>query len=243
MSCYSNNFYPNPAEVPAIELTQLALPDLDRLDDWSYPAQGKAVPDPVIPKPEPYSPYLLDLEGNGYWHHQQAPFMASYQPNQHIPMPSLSQPPTPAAECQVSSSLSPVTSPFSPGSDDTSFEDGFDGNNFGGDFNSELSDLSDLNIKGLTEGQLVSLSARDLNRMCRDMPEDVVKQLKKRRRTLKNRGYAYNSRVRRVTQKNQLERERDELKKQLSQLAEKCRALEKEADQWKKRYENLERNR
>ena len=58
-------------------------------------------------------------------------------------------------------------------------------------------------------------------RICRDMLEDVIKQLKKRRRTLKNRGYAYNSRIRRVTQKNGLEIERDDLKKQLLQLTER----------------------
>ena len=87
----------------------------------------------------------------------------------------------------------------------------------------------------------MSLTARDLNRLCRDMPEDVIKQLKKRRRTLKNRGYAYNSRVRRVSQKNQLEEERDDLKKQLQQMRERCRMLEREAEQWKRRADALAR--
>ena len=102
-------------------------------------------------------------------------------------------------------------------------------------------ELTELNIKGLTEEQLVSLTARDLNRICREMPEDVVKQLKKRRRTLKNRGYAYNSRVRRVTQKSVLESERDDLKMQIQQLSDRCKQLEREADQWKRRAQTLER--
>lgn len=103
-------------------------------------------------------------------------------------------------------------------------------------------DLGDINLKGLTEEQLVSLTARDLNRLCRDMPDDVIKQLKKRRRTLKNRGYAYNSRVRRVTQKNVLEQERDDLKKQLHQMSDRCRLLERELEQWKMRAQSLERS-
>lgn len=96
-------------------------------------------------------------------------------------------------------------------------------------------------IQKLTEEQLVSLSARDLNTICRDLPEDVVKQLKKRRRTLKNRGYAYNSRVRRVSQKNQLEKERDELQKQIAQLQDKVKTLEREADHWKRKAQIMER--
>ena len=56
-----------------------------------------------------------------------------------------------------------------------------------------------ISLKGLTDKQLVSLSARDLNRLCRDMPNDVIKQLKKRRRTLKNRGYALTSRIARIS--------------------------------------------
>ena len=75
--------------------------------------------------------------------------------------------------------------------------------------NSDLSPQSDVSvdsdgaevrgIRSLTESQLVSLSARDLDRLCRGLPEDTVKALKKRRRTLKNRGYAFNSRIRRIS--------------------------------------------
>ena len=91
----------------------------------------------------------------------------------------------------------------------------------------------------LTEEQLVSLSARDLNRLCRDLPEDSLIQLKKRRRTLINRGYAYNSRVRRVSDKNQLEKERDELQKQNTQLQDKVKLLEREVDSWKRKAQAL----
>lgn len=177
--------------------------------------------------------------------------MASYpqtgSPTNQPPL-QLSDPPTPAAECQVTSTnLSPIPhSPYSPNSDvGSSYEGGMDGlsaDNFldGGIIPFET-EFSDVNIKGLTEEQLVSLTARDLNRICREMPEDVVKQLKKRRRTLKNRGYAYNSRVRRVSQKTALETERDDLKIQIQQLNDRCKQLEREASQWKTRAQTLER--
>lgn len=185
----------------------------------------------------------------------------NYHPQQHLPgynamsyspqagspqnqQLQLSDPPTPAAECQVTSTnLSPMHSPYSPPSEVGSYDGTAHGESFFGEGASHFdnTELTEVNIKGLTEEQLVSLTARDLNRICREMPEDVVKQLKKRRRTLKNRGYAYNSRVRRVTQKTALETERDDLKTQIQQLTDRCRFLEKEADQWKRKAQTLER--
>ena len=204
-----------------------------------------------IPKSEPNLDY--NFENNWHLHWQQAnqvqhlPMngMAAYQPdgspNHQL---QLSDPPTPAAECQVTSTnLSPLYSPGSPPSDGGSLYEGAHGESFMGGEPShfDTTDLNEINIKGLTEEQLVSLTARDLNRICREMPEDIVKQLKKRRRTLKNRGYAYNSRVRRVSQKTALETERDDLRQQIKKLTERCAFLEKEADQWKKKATTLER--
>ena len=191
-------------------------------------------------KPEPPSAFDFYDPHRAYWHNQHAMDMAGQYPpvphpgTQPPPLP-LSQPPTPGAECLVSSTISPLASPFSPRSDDGSL-DGIAGSHF----DSQPIDLGDVNVNGLTEEQLVSLSARDLNRICRDLPDDVIKQLKKRRRTLKNRGYAYNSRVRRVSQKNTLEKERDELKLQVAQLSEKCRVLMEEKNQWRRRAQTLE---
>ena len=188
---------------------------------------------PVKPEPQGYFDY--DPRHAAYWTPSGGMDMAQYPPTSQPPLP-LSQPPTPGAECMVSSTISPLASPFSPRSEDGSFDD----LNAPYDMTQPI-DLGDVNIKGLTEEQLVSLTARDLNRLCRDLPDDVIKQLKKRRRTLKNRGYAYNSRVRRVSQKNTLEKERDELKTQVSQLADKCRLLQEERNQWKRRAQALER--
>ena len=238
--------YHYPGQYPAAEVPgeHFDLSTLVELDDWAqFPSDRSIKPDPIpVPKPDPDA-FLPEFEANYHLPPQfyypqppQGPLMASpYPPNQQL---TLSQPPTPAAECQVSSTMSPVaTSPFSAQSDGS-----FDcehGQDFG---EMDDIDLGDINLKGLTEEQLVSLTARDLNRLCRDMPDDVIKQLKKRRRTLKNRGYAYNSRVRRVTQKNVLEQERDDLKKQLHQMSDRCRLLEREMEQWKMRAQSLERS-
>ena len=202
-------------------------------------------------KPEPSAFDLSYDPRRAYWppahHHRHTGMMEMSQyPNTappaggQPPLPlALSQPPTPGAECLVSSTMSPpLASPFSPRSD----TDSLDGLTPTFDVDGQLPlDLGEINVKGLTEEQLVSLTARDLNRLCRDLPDDVIKQLKKRRRTLKNRGYAYNSRVRRVSQKNTLEKERDELKHQLAQLTDRCKALAEERNQWKLRAQALER--
>jgi hypothetical protein len=251
----------NPAEVPG------DLLDLQDLEYWSLvedsASRRQLKPNGQVPvlKAEPEPDFLPDylestLPPTSWYpdvHHHQvhAPHSfvsmeaSNYQQtspsNQQVQL-TISEPPTPAAECQVTSTnFSPLPqSPYSPHSE-ASYDgrEGFEAG-FMDDSVLSLSDLEDINLKGLTEEQLVSLSARDLNRICRDMPEDLIKQLKKRRRTLKNRGYAYNSRIRRVTQKNSLEIERDDLKKQLDQLTERYSLLQKESEQWKKRAQALE---
>ena len=265
--------YYGPAEVPAeFDISSLNQYPFNSVEDqWSMQQQQqqhlymhsnpqhlfKQEQQPChvpIPKPEPIS----DLDYFEPW-----PLNYHHHPQQHLPgLPvqnvmsysqtgspqnqqlQLSDPPTPAAECQVTSTnLSPMQSPYSPHSEVGSYDGTAHGDSFfsEGVSHFDTAELTEVNIKGLTEEQLVSLTARDLNRICREMPEDVVKQLKKRRRTLKNRGYAYNSRVRRVTQKTALETERDDLKQQIQQLTDRCRFLEKEADQWKRKAQTLER--
>ena len=239
----SSNYFPHnhPAEVPGEPFDLSVLADFDEcVVDWStaFPTNIKSHSVPAFPKPDPDGFQLPEsFETNlppNFWYPPVPPhsMMASpFQPNQQL---QYSQPPTPAAECQVSSTISPITSPFSPQSDFSDEPSPF------GTPGQDLVNIGDINVKGLTEEQLVSLTARDLNRLCRDMPDDVIKQLKKRRRTLKNRGYAYNSRVRRVSQKNLLEDERDTLKTQLTQMQERIKFLERELDQWKRRAGSIE---
>ena len=244
-------YYPHldcPAVVPLSDpLDSFGLPpqEYDPLFQGGrkpFPLRSPSAHAAVPVKPEPNSGTYHDFYDphRAYWtpHHSHSYRAAAmdmnnsaYPPVSQTPLP-LSQPPTPGAECMVSSTISPLQSPFSPRSDEGSLDHFSD---------TQPIDLGEINIKGLTEEQLVSLTARDLNRICRDLPDDVIKQLKKRRRTLKNRGYAYNSRVRRVSQKNTLEKERDELKHQLAQLNDRCRQLTEEKNQWRRRAQALER--
>ena len=57
----------------------------------------------------------------------------------------------------------------------------------------------------ICDEDLVNVSVRELNRTIRAYPRDVQTELKKRRRTLKNRGYAQICRQKRVDNKNSLE--------------------------------------
>ena len=171
---------------------------------------------------------------NNFWLNPQNP---SQNPSSMAfqPVSISSQLPPVGAEYQVQTGMESVRSPYSPDSEG-SYDD-----ETGFQLPANLELQGGKGLLQLTEEQLVSLSARDLNRLCRDLPEDIIKQLKKRRRTLKNRGYAYNSRVRRVSQKNQLEKERDELQKQIAQLQDKVKLLERETDSWKRKAQALEK--
>jgi len=97
------------------------------------------------------------------------------------------------------------------------------------------------NILNISDDQLAQYSARDINRICKGCPEDLVKQLKKRRRTLKNRGYASNSRVRRMQQKNELETTKTQLQSEVQKLKQEVADMRKQRDYYKNRAEVLAR--
>ena len=95
------------------------------------------------------------------------------------------------------------------------------------------------NILNISDDQLAEYSARDINRLCKGCPEEVVKQLKKRRRTLKNRGYASNSRVRRLQQKTELESTKNQLQMEVQKLRQEIVEMRKQRDYYKNRAEVL----
>lgn len=95
------------------------------------------------------------------------------------------------------------------------------------------------NILHVSDDQLAQYSARDINRVCKGYPEEMVKQLKKRRRTLKNRGYASNSRVRRLQQKTELETTKNQLQQEVMKLRQEVVEMRKQRDYYKNRAELL----
>ncbi|XP_062411523.1 v-maf avian musculoaponeurotic fibrosarcoma oncogene homolog Gb isoform X2 [Sardina pilchardus] len=96
------------------------------------------------------------------------------------------------------------------------------------------------NGTSLTDDELVSMSVRELNQHLRGLTKDEILQLKQRRRTLKNRGYAASCRVKRVTQKEELERQKAELQQEVEKLANENATMKVELDALRSKYEALQ---
>lgn len=96
------------------------------------------------------------------------------------------------------------------------------------------------NAPVLSDDELVSMSVRELNQHLRGLTKDEVVRLKQRRRTLKNRGYAASCRIKRVTQKEELERQRVELQQEVEKLARENSTMKLELDALRSKYEALQ---
>ncbi|CAL8330439.1 unnamed protein product [Lota lota] len=92
----------------------------------------------------------------------------------------------------------------------------------------------------LTDDELVSMSVRELNQHLRGLTKEEILQLKQRRRTLKNRGYAASCRVKRVTQKEELERQKALLQQEVDKLATENASMRAELDTLRSKYEALQ---
>ncbi|KAM6972825.1 LOW QUALITY PROTEIN: v-maf avian musculoaponeurotic fibrosarcoma oncogene homolog Gb [Aplochiton taeniatus] len=96
------------------------------------------------------------------------------------------------------------------------------------------------NGTSLTDDELVTMSVRELNQHLRGLTKDEILQLKQRRRTLKNRGYAASCRVKRVTQKEELEKQKALLQLEVDKLANENQAMRVELDALRSKYEALQ---
>ncbi|XP_041735052.1 transcription factor MafG [Coregonus clupeaformis] len=96
------------------------------------------------------------------------------------------------------------------------------------------------NGTSLTDDELVTMSVRELNAHLRGLTKDEILQLKQRRRTLKNRGYAASCRVKRVTQKEELEKQKMALQLEVDKLAAENATMKVELDSLRSKYEALQ---
>lgn len=92
-----------------------------------------------------------------------------------------------------------------------------------------------------TEKELRELSVKEINNLLRSrgLSKEEIARVKQRRRTLKNRGYAQHSRMRRIETKNNLEVERDSLQKELEGLKQQVATALRERDFFKNKYVKL----
>ncbi|KAM8879437.1 v-maf avian musculoaponeurotic fibrosarcoma oncogene homolog Gb isoform 1-T1 [Spinachia spinachia] len=96
------------------------------------------------------------------------------------------------------------------------------------------------NGTSLTDDELVTMSVRELNQHLRGLTKEEIVQLKQRRRTLKNRGYAASCRVKRVTQKEELEKQKTHLQQEVDKLATENASMRIELDALRSKYEALQ---
>ncbi|XP_020788548.1 transcription factor MafK isoform X1 [Boleophthalmus pectinirostris] len=96
------------------------------------------------------------------------------------------------------------------------------------------------NAPALSDDELVAMSVRELNQHLRGLTKEDVVRLKQRRRTLKNRGYAASCRIKRVTQKEELERQKIELQMEVDKLARENASMRLELDALRAKYEALQ---
>ncbi|XP_037647957.1 transcription factor MafK [Sebastes umbrosus] len=96
------------------------------------------------------------------------------------------------------------------------------------------------NAPAVSDDELVAMSVRELNQHLRGLTKDDVAKLKQRRRTLKNRGYAASCRIKRVTQKEELERQKIDLQHEVDKLARENASMKLELDALRAKYEALQ---
>ena len=103
-----------------------------------------------------------------------------------------------------------------------------------------LPSLKKKRLCDMTNEELKSVPIIELNQMLRECTETEAQEIRRRRRSLKNRDYALSSRQKRVEERDALERGNEKLKSQLSGAREEQARIIAERDTYRKKSEVLE---
>jgi transcription factor MAFF/G/K len=103
-----------------------------------------------------------------------------------------------------------------------------------------MAPTSSRNSANISDEALLDLGVKDLNRLLKTLNAEERSKLKKRRRILKNRGYAANCRTKRMSYKEILEMEKDELERDVRKMRQDNEILKVKLDSIKDRYKDLE---
>ncbi|NP_001164706.1 maf-like transcription factor [Saccoglossus kowalevskii] len=95
-------------------------------------------------------------------------------------------------------------------------------------------------LNKFSDEKLVKTSVRELNRQLRGYNKEEVNQLKQKRRTLKNRGYAQSCRTKRVYQRELLEHTKSSLELEVIELRKRIASVTKERDLYQHKYQALQ---
>ncbi|CAF0795426.1 unnamed protein product [Rotaria sordida] len=92
----------------------------------------------------------------------------------------------------------------------------------------------------IDDHQIMTMSVKELNTLLKSLKPNEASTIKRRRRILKNKGYAASSRHRQTSMVGNLSVERSELLEQISRLRRENEALSQELRGWKQRYSDLQ---
>lgn len=96
--------------------------------------------------------------------------------------------------------------------------------------------------KEITDVKITNLRVQELNELLRDVPWDDAARIKKRRRNLKNRGYALTCRLRKQREQEDMVNENTSLKKQLQDGKCKLVKIWKEKEAYKRKCLQLQQS-
>ena len=96
--------------------------------------------------------------------------------------------------------------------------------------------------KEITDEEITNLRVSELNRFLRNVPWNEAARIRKRRRNLKNRGYALTCRLRKQREQEDLINENTSLKKQLEEGKFKFLKIWKEKEAYKRKYLQLQKS-